>query len=120
MALCILSMDQRVSAKKLHCNAMQYVFVTLTLRAKPTVKPPTPKPATRGFVSTPKVPNREKPAKVYTAMAAALDANLQFYHSGMSQAEHCSVHDFFIVKSDGCCRMHVVGLWSLCGICLLT
>ena len=53
----------------------------LTLRAKPAVKPPTPSPATRGLVSTPTVPNNEKPAKVYIAMAADFDANLQHIHA---------------------------------------
>lgn len=49
----------------------------LTLRANPTVKPPTPSPATRGLVSTPNVPSREKPPSVYIAMAADFEANLQ-------------------------------------------
>ena len=49
----------------------------LTLRANPTVKPPTPSPVTRGLVSTPKVPSREKPPSVYIAMAADFEANLQ-------------------------------------------
>lgn len=49
----------------------------LTLRANPTVKPPTPSPVTRGLVSTPNVPSREKPPSVYIAMAADFEANLQ-------------------------------------------
>ncbi len=49
----------------------------LTLRANPTVKPPTPSPVTRGLVSTPNVPSREKPPSVYIAMAAHFEANLQ-------------------------------------------
>lgn len=49
----------------------------LTLRANPTVKPPTPSPVTRGLVSTPNVPRREKPPSVYIAMAADFEANLQ-------------------------------------------
>lgn len=49
----------------------------LTLRANPTVKPPTPSPATRGLVSTPNVPSRENPPSVYIAMAADFEANLQ-------------------------------------------
>lgn len=77
-------------------------MAVLTLRAKPTVKPPTPSPATRGLVSTPNVPNSEKPAKVYIAMAADFDANLQPIHAKSAwfsptckanALSLCNVHD---------------------------
>lgn len=56
---------------------VQVRAMMLTLRANPTVKPPTPSPVTRGLVSTPNVPSREKPPSVYIAMAADFEANLQ-------------------------------------------
>ena len=93
----------------------------LTRRAKPTVKPPTPRPATRGFVSTPNVPKTLKPARVYTAMAADLDANLQIHtmRSGQSQISQalfksCALLCAVVEKASHHCMSSVPELHATC------